>query len=145
MRLRALLLGLSFAAAGAASSLAQAPGGSAEAAVRATVDTYLDGLKHNDVASFRKAFWPEAKLFFLKKDKSLGELTQADWYKGFEKSAGKEEEGELRIVSVDVTGPGASVKVEELYPGSKYTDYLSLLQIQGEWKIVNKVYVVEKR
>lgn len=142
MRLRALLLGLSFSAAAV---LAQAPGGSADAAVRATVDTYLYGLKHNDVASFRKVFWPEAKLFFLKKDQSLGELTQADWYRGFEKSAGKEEEGDLRIVSVDVTGPGASVKVEELYPGSKYTDYLSLLQIQGEWKIVNKIYVVEKR
>ena len=45
---------------------------------------------------------------------------------------------------MDVTGPGASVKVEEVYPGSKYTDYLSLLQIQGEWKIVNKIYVVDK-
>lgn len=145
MRLRALLLGLSFAAVGAAASIAQAPGGSAEAAVRATVDTYLYGLKHNDVASFRKAFWPDAKLFFLKKDKSLGELTQTDWYKGFAASAGKEEEGDLRIVAVDITGPGASVKVEELYPGSRYIDYLSLLQIQGEWKIVNKIYVVEKR
>ena len=145
MRLRALLLGLSFAATATVALFAQAPGGSAEASVRATVDTYLYGLKHNDVASFRRAFWPEAKLFFLKKDKSLGELTQGDWYKGFAASAGKEEEGDLRIVSVDVTGPGASVKVEELYPGSKYTDYLSLLQIQGEWKIVNKIYVVEKR
>ena len=81
MRLRARLVGLSFAAAAA---LAQAPGACAETAVRATVDTYLYGLKHNDVASFRKAFWPEAKLFFLKKDQSLGELTQADWYTGFE-------------------------------------------------------------
>ena len=145
MRLRALVLGLSFVAAGGPALFAQGSGDSAEAAVRATVDAYLHGLKHNDVASFRKAFWPEAKLFFLKKDQSLGELTQADWYKGFAESAGKEEQGDLRIVSVDVTGPGASVKVEELYPGSKYTDYLSLLQIQGEWKIVNKIYVVEKR
>jgi hypothetical protein len=145
MRVRALLLGLALVATGGSALCAQASGGSSEASVRATVDTYLYGLKHNDVASFRKAFWPEAKLFFLKKDRSLGELTQADWYKGFAASAGKEEEGDLRIVSVDVTGPGASVKVEEHYPGSKYTDYLSLLKIQGEWKIVNKIYVVEKR
>ena len=60
MRLRALLLALSLAAGGAA-VFAQAPGASAEASVRATVDTYLYGLKHNDVASFRKAFWPEAE------------------------------------------------------------------------------------
>ena len=120
-------------------------GDSAETRVRATVDSYLFGLKHNDVESLRKAFLPEAKLYFLKKDKSLGQLTQAEWYKSFEANAGKEEEGDLKIASVDITGPGASVKVVELYPGSKYTDYLNLLEIQGEWKIVNKIYVVEKR
>jgi hypothetical protein len=145
MKLRTLAVSLAMCGLWAAALIAQAPGGSAESRVRATVDTYLYGLKHNDVASLRKAFWPEAKLFFLKKDRSLGQLTQADWYKGFEASAGKEEEGDLKIVAVDITGPGASVKVEELYPGSKYTDYLSLLEIQGEWKIVGKIYVVEKR
>jgi hypothetical protein len=142
MKLRILAACLTLAAATLA---AQPAPTSDEARVRATVDTYLYGLKHNDVASFQKAFWPEARLFFLKKDKSLGQLTQAEWYKGFEKSAGKEEEGDLKIAAVDLTGAGASVKVEELYPGSKYTDYLSLLEIQGEWKIVNKIYVVEKR
>ncbi len=145
MKLRTLPVSLAICALWAAALIAQAPGGSAESRVRATVDTYLYGLQHNDVASLRKAFWPEARLFFLKKDKSLGQLTQAEWYKGFEASAGKEEQGDLKIVAVDITGPGASVKVEELYPGSKYTDYLSLLEIQGEWKIVGKIYVVEKR
>ena len=142
MKLRILSVCLALVAPVLAAQPAPA---AAEARVRATVDTYLYGLKHNDVASFQKAFYPEAKLFFVKKDRSLGQLTQAEWYKGFEKSAGKEEEGDLKIAALDITGAGASVKVEELYPGSKYTDYLSLLEIQGEWKIVNKIYVVEKR
>ena len=145
MLLRTLRLSVLLALAGTGAGLAESPAQQSETRVRAVVNAYLYGLKHNDVASLRKAFWPEAKLFFLKKDGSLGQLTQADWYKGFEANAGKEEEGDLKIVAVDVTGAGAAVKVVEVYPGSTYTDYLSLLEIQGDWRIVNKIYVVEKR
>ncbi len=76
-----------------------------EASVRATVETYLHGLKFNDVESFRKAFYPEAKLFFVRKNGELGQLTQ-----------------------------------EQIY-----TDYVSLLKLGDEWKIVNKVFAFEKR
>ncbi|HEU5240362.1 MAG TPA: nuclear transport factor 2 family protein [Pyrinomonadaceae bacterium] len=113
--------------------------------VRQAVEAYLHGLKFNDVASLKKAFYPEAKLFFVKKDGTLGQLTQEQWYKGFEASAGKEEKGDLKIVSVDITGNAASVKVREEYPNSIYTDYVSLLKLGGEWKIVNKVYVAEAK
>ncbi len=116
-----------------------------EAGVRKTVETYLHGLKFNDVGSLKKAFLPEAKLYFLKKDGSLGQLTQEQWYEGFAKSAGQEEAGDLKIAAVDVTGAAASVKVVEVYPKSIYTDYLNLLRIGGEWKIVNKIFVVDKR
>jgi len=113
--------------------------------VRQTVETYLHGLKFNDVTSFKKVFYPEAKLFFVKKDGALGQLTQEQWYKGFEASAGKEEQGELKIVATDITGNAASVKVREEYPTSIYTDYVSLLKLGTEWKIVSKIYVAERR
>jgi Putative lumazine-binding len=113
--------------------------------VRQTVETYLHGLKFNDVPSFKKAFYPEAKLFFVKKDGTLGQLTQEQWYQGFAESAGKQEEGELSIVATDITGKAASVKVREVYPTSVYTDYVSLLKLGAEWKIVSKVYMAEKR
>ena len=114
-----------------------------EAAVRETVGHYLHGLKFNDVDGLKQAFYPEAKLLWIKRDKQLGQLTQEQWYKGFVTSAGKEEKGELRITAVDITGNAASVKVEEFYDTTKYTDYLSLLKREGGWKIVNKIYVVE--
>ncbi len=114
-----------------------------EAAVRETVQHYLHGLKFNDVESLKKAFWSDAKLFFIKRDNSLGQLTQEQWYKGFVASAGKEEKGDLKITDVDITGNAASVKVVEVYETSKYTDYLSLLKFPDGWKIVNKIYVAE--
>ena len=117
---------------------------SEDTAVRQTVQNYLHGLKHNDVESLKKAFYPEAKLLFVRKDKQLGQLTQEQWHKGFAASAGKEEKGDLSITSVDITGDAASVKVVEVYDQSKYIDYLSLLKLNGEWKIVNKIYTVEQ-
>ena len=116
-----------------------------EAAVRAVVDAYLHGLKFNDVASLRTAFWPDAKLLFVDKNGSLGQLSQEEWYKMFAGSAGKEEEGDLRISSLDITDNAASVKVIETYPKSIYVDYLNLLRLNGKWVIVNKIYTSRGR
>ncbi len=113
--------------------------------MRETVQHYLDGLKHNNVESLKLAFYPEAKLFFVKRDNQLGQLTQEQWYKSFAASAGQEEKGDLRITTVDIVGNAASVKVVEVYEKSKYTDYLSLLKFDGGWKIVNKIYVAEPK
>ncbi len=114
-------------------------------AVRDVINAYLHGLKFNDVESLRRAFWPEARLYFVGRDGHLGQLTQADWYKGFAASAGKEEQGDLRIASLEIVRDIASVKVVEDYPGSRYTDYLSLVKFDGAWHIVNKVYTSERR
>ena len=116
-----------------------------EAAVRRTVESYLHGLKFNDVASLKQAFWPEARLYFRTRDGHLGQLTQEQWYAGFAASAGKEEEGELHIAALEVVRDIASVKVVEEYAKSRYTDYLSLLKFDGEWRIVSKVYTAQRR
>ena len=51
----------------------------------------------------------------------------------------------MRIVSIDMTGIEAMVKVEDLYLGFRFTDYLSLLKIDGEWVIVNKTFYHEPK
>jgi len=130
--------------AGATFAQAAKPEGE-DAAVRRVVESYLHGLKFNDVESLKKAFWPEARLFFVTRDGKLGQLTQAQWYEGFAANAGKEEPGDLRITAVDITLNAASVKVAEDYPDSKYFDYLSLLKFNGEWRIVNKIYASERK
>jgi hypothetical protein len=118
-----------------------------ETAVREVVNRYLHGLKFNDVESFRQAFMPDAKLYFVSREGSLGQLSQADWYRGFAASAGKEEQGELRIAALEVHRDIATVKVVEDYPsnpGSRYTDYLNMVKYGGRWWIVNKVYPSER-
>ncbi len=46
------------------------------------------------------------------------------------------------IVSIDITGDTAVVKVIDEYLGSKFTDYLTMLRTDGRWVIVNKVFYV---
>lgn len=146
MRVRSfcLSLGLSAAAGGVLSDQSAAGPGD-QTAVRAVVERYLHGLKFNDTTSFQAAFWPQALLLFTKPDGSLGQLTQSQWYRMFAGVVGKEEQGELRIEAVDVTGDVASVKVVEVYPKSVYIDYLNLLRFGGEWRIVNKIYTSRPR
>lgn len=131
-------------AAPAISAHAQAAA-SEDQAVRDVVTAYLHGLKFNDVESLKRAFWPEARLYFVGREGHLGQLTQSDWYKGFAASAGQEEPGDLRIVALDIVRDIASVKVVEDYPDSRYTDYLSLVKFDRGWRIVNKVYTSEQR
>ena len=120
------------------------PASGEEAQVRSVVESYLQNLKFNDVESLRKAFWPDAKLYFVDKKGGLGQLSQTQWYAMFAGSAGKEEKGDLKIAALEVTRDIASVKVVENYPGSRYIDYLSLVRFDGAWKIVNKIYTSEK-
>lgn len=144
-RFKAVVAGALILLVGVVAAGQSKPTGTEEVAVRQVVEQYLHGLKFNDVESLKKAFWPDAKLFFVKRDGQLGQLTQAQWYEGFAASAGQEEKGELRITAIDITDNAASVKVEEDYPTSKYIDYLSLLKFNGEWKIVNKIYTSQRK
>jgi hypothetical protein len=139
MRIARFVLVAALLTAAVHSAHGQAPA-TPDAQVRAVVERYLHGLKFNDTKDFEAAFWPDARLMFVKKDGSIGQLTQQEWYRMFAGAEGKEEQGTLAILSVDVTDNAASVKVIETYPKSVYVDYLNLLHIGGEWRIVNKIY-----
>ena len=133
------------AAGAAAAAKAQTSHASDSSAAAAVVTDYLQGLQFNDTLRLAKAFWPTTKLLWVKRDSTLGELTQAAWYASFRGSVGQRVEGTLRMVRLELTGSAASAKVVEDYPDSRYTDYLGLLRIAGRWWIVSKLYVAERR
>lgn len=47
---------------------------------------------------------------------------------------------EYGIVSIDMTGDVAVVKVEDACFGTTFTDYLTLIRHEGEWQIVMKAF-----
>ena len=46
-----------------------------------------------------------------------------------------------RIISIDISGPEAALaKVQTAYGDRFFTDYLSLLKIEGRWQIITKTF-----
>lgn len=118
---------------------------SEEAAVRAALEHYLQGHATGDGAHFSAVFHPDSKLFWVR-DGQLMQRTSADYIAGASgKPAADEAQRKRRIVDVDVSGNAASAKIELDYPTAKLTDYMSLLKIAGEWKIVNKIFTAQPK
>ena len=53
---------------------------------------------------------------------------------------------QARIASIDVIGTVATVRVElDNWTGLQFTDLFLLLKIDGEWKIMNKVFYLHPK
>jgi hypothetical protein len=116
-----------------------------EAGVRQAIEYYFQGHATGDAEHFKKAFHPEAKLFWIR-DGQFAQRTSADYIAGANgKPAPDEDKRKRSIASIDITGNAAVVKVVLDYPQARLTDYMSLLKINGEWKIVNKTFVSEPK
>jgi hypothetical protein len=93
----------------------------------------------------RAAFAPAARLFFIRAD-TLASRTSAEYIAGFTgKPAPDEAQRKRWIESIDVAGNTGVAKVVLDYPATRFVDYLSLLKINGEWKIINKIFYAEPR
>ena len=116
-----------------------------ETAVRAAIEHYMQGHATGDGAHFRLAFHPDSKLFFTREGK-LASWTSEE-YIGRAKGtpAADEAQRKRRIDFVDITGDAAAAKLTLEYPEVTFTDYLSLLKVDGEWKIVNKTFHANRK
>ena len=116
-----------------------------EAAARLPLENYIKGHATGDGEFMKKAFHPEAKLFWYR-DGKLNQRASADYIAGFNgKPAPDEAQRKRWIESVKITGnTGFGVIVLD-YPTVKLTDYMALLKVDGEWKIINKTFYSEPK
>jgi hypothetical protein len=128
------------------SVLTPAPAQNAEeAAARVPLENYLKGHATGDPEFFKKAFHPEAKLFWFR-DGKFGTRTSAEYIAGASgKPAADETQRKRWIESVNITGNTGVAKLVLDYPQVKFTDYMSLLKVDGEWKIINKTFYAEPK
>ncbi len=111
-------------------------------AVKATIQFYFDGATNADIAKLEKAFHKVCVLRWIT-DGKLTELPRDEWFKKIK--AGGPSPRKNEIESVNITGNAASVKIMCDLPNVQYVDYISLLKIEGEWKIVAKIFEVIKK
>ena len=118
-----------------------------EAAVRATLDHYIQGHATGDPAHMQIAFHPAARLFWSSAD-TLATRTSAEYIARMGGRPAADEASGVRkrsIASVDVTGNAAIGKIILDYPEAYIVDYMSLVKTDGQWKIINKIFMTEMK
>ena len=116
-----------------------------EAAVRAALENYFRGHATGQAEHFRKIFHPDAKLFAVRDGKYWQLTSEAYIARAPGKPADDEANRKRSIEFVDINGNAAVAKIVLDYPTVKFTDYMSLLKIDGEWKIINKTFYAETK
>jgi hypothetical protein len=116
-----------------------------EAAARVPLENYFKAQATGQGEYIRKAFHPDAKLFFIREGKYT-QLSSEEFAARFNgKPADDEARRKRTIEMLSITGNVAVAKLVLDYPTVKFTDYMSLLKIDGEWKIVNKTFYAEPK
>jgi hypothetical protein len=108
-------------------------------AIMSTIQLYIDGGKTGDTARMKEAFHPDATIFgYVGADLFAGPIQQLfDW--NDQNGAAKELQG--RIASIDIIETVATVRLElDNWTGHRFTDLFTLLKVDGQWKIINKVF-----
>lgn len=108
------------------------------ALVEQTVGYYLDGGTNRDFETLKKAFHETATMKYIGGD-GYTEVNALDFFRKGTKP-GPKSDRKTRVVAIDVSGHAATAKLEIDYPTFTFVDYMTLLKIEGEWKIVSKVF-----
>jgi hypothetical protein len=117
---------------------------SEEEAVRATVELYFQGMMEANPEALREAFHTDARLIGLGGDGQVMIIPFEKWASGWEGRDPRDPETHVNvIIDVDVHGTAANAKTDLKWPNVRYIDYLSLLKVDGEWVIVNKIWTEE--
>lgn len=113
------------------------------AAVTAVMTDYFDGLYHSDTVRLRRVFHPLA-LYLCATETPLLHRTMAEYFPVVDARPSPASRGEGRrdeIVSIAFAGPvTATVRAHCAIVGKYFTDCLTLVQTDGRWQIVSKVF-----
>ena len=108
-------------------------------AIAKTLQPYIDGMKSGKGDDMKPAFHKDATIFgYAGADLFGGPIQQLfDW----SDESGPAAELQARVASIDLADTVAIVRLELTnLKGARYTDMFTLLKVDGEWKIMSKVF-----
>jgi hypothetical protein len=108
-------------------------------AITKTIQHYIDGARSGKGDDMKPAFHEDATIFgYVGTDLFAGPIEKL--------FAWNDENGpatglQARIAGIDVADTVATVRLEfDDWTGSRFTDLFTLLKLDGQWKIMNKVF-----
>lgn len=113
------------------------------AEIAKALQLYFDGFYNGDVATLKRIFHPACHL----SNAGEGKLAHDDMETVYARVAGRASpasNGEARrdvILGIDVSSPVSGLARVQIAIGPRlFTDYLNLLKLDGEWRIIAKVF-----
>jgi hypothetical protein len=108
-------------------------------AIAKTIKYYINGAKSGRGDDMKPAFHPDATIFgYINADLFAGPIQKLF---DFNDQNGPATELQYWLVSIDLIGTVATVRLEiDHWTGHRFTDLFTLLKIDGNWKIMNKVF-----
>ena len=113
-------------------------------AITEVIQQYLDGAKSGRGDDMKPAFHEDATVFgYVGPDLFAGPIQNLFVWND---ENGPATELQSRIASIDLVGTVATVRLElDNWTGHRFTDLFTLLKLDGEWKIMNKVFHLHPR
>ncbi len=108
-------------------------------AIAKVVQHYIDGAKSGRGDDMKPAFHKDATIFgYVGADLFAGPIQQLfAWTDENDPATGLQ----ARITNIDLIDTVATVRLElDNWNGHRYTDLFTLLKVDGEWKIMNKIF-----
>jgi hypothetical protein len=108
-------------------------------AIEKIIQPYIEGAKSGKGEDMKPAFHQDATIFgYVGPDLLAGPIQQLfDWNDENGPATGLK----AQIASIDLIDTVATVRLElDNWIGSRFTDLFTLLKVDGEWKIMNKVF-----
>jgi hypothetical protein len=111
-------------------------------ALLAVAQTYLDAAYEMDADAFASIFHPASSVTKVGDDGTVSVTPIGSWLAVVRSTQAPKERGlarDDRILSIDIAGELAVLKVKLQIAPRCFTDMLSCLKVDGSWKIVQKV------
>ena len=97
----------------------------------------MEGGSNRDFDTLKKAFHDTATMKYITDD-GYKEVNALEFFSGMKK--GDRIDRANRIAEITVSGHAANARLELEYKDFTFVDFMNLLKIDGEWKIVNKIF-----
>jgi CubicO group peptidase (beta-lactamase class C family) len=105
--------------------------------IKQTIETYFDGWMTGDTMKLGKAMHSTCNLKNIK-DNQVLVIERKNYLSRF-KLRPKLENAFGRIIAINIVGKIASAKCEIETPERLFTDYFNMMELNGEWYIVDKI------
>ena len=100
---------------------------------------YLKGAISGKSAEMKRTFYDAATWYgYVGPDLIAGPIQSLyDWHDG----NGAARDLVYVISKIDIVGSAANVRIElDNWKGARFTDFLNLLKVDGQWQVMNKVF-----